>query len=67
MGMAGKKKKTEWKWAVETEVDATMKLVKHVMEKAPEPVMQLTVPLQVDARAAGRARRLGHGEVALEA
>ncbi len=30
----------------------TMAVVKQVMEKAPEPVIQLTVPLQVDARAA---------------
>jgi DNA polymerase-1 len=38
--------------AVDAEVKRTMDVVKHVMEKAPEPVMQLTVPLQVDARAA---------------
>ncbi|MGB8313216.1 MAG: DNA polymerase I [Aestuariivirga sp.] len=34
------------------EIEATMKVVKHVMEKAPEPMVKLTVPLQVDARAA---------------
>jgi DNA polymerase-1 len=38
--------------AVDKEVDATMAVVKHVMEKAPEPAVLLTVPLQVDARAA---------------
>jgi DNA polymerase-1 len=38
--------------AVDAQVEATMALVKRVMEKAPEPVMILTVPLQVDARAA---------------
>jgi DNA polymerase-1 len=36
----------------EEEIEATMKVVKHVMEKAPEPAVKLTVPLQVDARAA---------------
>ena len=34
------------------EIEATMKVVKRVMEKAPEPAVKLTVPLQVDARAA---------------
>jgi DNA polymerase-1 len=34
------------------EIEATMKVVKHIMEKAPEPAVKLTVPLQVDARAA---------------
>ncbi len=34
------------------EIEATMKVVKQVMEKAPEPTVELTVPLQVDARAA---------------
>ena len=34
------------------EIEETMKVVKHVMEKAPEPVIKLSVPLQVDARAA---------------
>jgi DNA polymerase-1 len=34
------------------EIEATMKVVKRVMERAPEPVVKLTVPLQVDARAA---------------
>jgi DNA polymerase-1 len=38
--------------AVDGEVDATMAVVKRVMEKAPEPAVRLTVPLQVDARAA---------------
>ncbi len=36
----------------DSEVEATMKAVKHVMERAPEPAVKLTVPLQVDARAA---------------
>ena len=34
------------------EIEATMKVVKHVMVQAPEPAVKLTVPLQVDARAA---------------
>ncbi len=34
------------------EVEAAMDVVKHVMEKAPEPAILLSVPLQVDARAA---------------
>jgi DNA polymerase-1 len=34
------------------EIEATMNVVKHVMVKAPEPAVKLTVPLQVDARAA---------------
>ena len=38
--------------AIDAEVDATMEVVRRVMEKAPEPAVQLTVPLQVDARAA---------------
>ena len=37
----------------EAEVEATIAVVSKVMEKAPEPVLQLAVPLQVDARAAG--------------
>jgi DNA polymerase-1 len=37
---------------MDAEVDATMAMVRKVMEKAPEPAVQLTVPLQVDARAA---------------
>jgi DNA polymerase-1 len=37
---------------VDNEVEATKKLVKQVMEGAPEPAVKLTVPLQVDARAA---------------
>ena len=36
----------------DAEIEETMKVVKHVMEKAPEPAVKLTVPLQVDARAA---------------
>ncbi len=36
----------------DAEVEATLPLVKSVMEKAPEPAQQLSVPLQVDARAA---------------
>ena len=36
----------------DAQVDATIALVKTVMEKAPEPAVQLSVPLQVDARAA---------------
>ena len=38
--------------AIDTQTDATMTVVKRVMEKAPEPVIRLTVPLQVDARTA---------------
>jgi DNA polymerase-1 len=38
--------------AADEEVEATMATVKRVMEKAPEPAVLLTVPLQVDARAA---------------
>ena len=34
------------------EVDATIPVVKHVMEQAPLPAISLAVPLQVDARAA---------------
>ena len=34
------------------EIEATMKVVKQVMVTAPEPAVKLTVPLQVDARAA---------------
>ena len=36
----------------DAEVDATIKVVKKVMEDAPHPAVQLAVPLQVDARAA---------------
>ncbi len=36
----------------EDEVDATIKVVTRVMVDAPHPAVQLTVPLQVDARAA---------------
>ncbi|MGL6180651.1 MAG: DNA polymerase I, partial [Aestuariivirga sp.] len=38
--------------AIDGEVDATIEVLRRVMEKAPEPAVQLTVPLQVDARAA---------------
>jgi DNA polymerase I len=34
------------------EVEQTLPVVKRIMEKAAEPALQLTVPLQVDARAA---------------
>ena len=37
--------------AEEGEVDKTMEVAKAVMEKAPEPVLRLSVPLKVDARA----------------
>ena len=36
--------------ADEAEVDKTMEVAKAVMEKAPEPVLRLSVPLKVDAR-----------------
>ncbi len=36
-----------------SEVDATIKLVAKVMEEAPLPAVKLSVPLRVDARAAG--------------
>jgi DNA polymerase-1 len=36
----------------DAEVDETCKLVQKIMIEAPEPAMKLTVPLQVDARAA---------------
>jgi DNA polymerase I len=38
--------------APDSECEATMTVVKQVMEKAPEPAVKLTVPLAVDARAA---------------
>ena len=38
--------------APEGEVEATMPVARDVMERAPEPALKLTVPLQVDARAA---------------
>jgi DNA polymerase-1 len=38
--------------AVDDEIEATKAVVKDVMEKSPEPAVKLTVPLQVDARAA---------------
>jgi len=34
------------------EVEASVPVIRQVMEKAPEPAVQLSVPLQVDARAA---------------
>ena len=37
--------------APEDEVDKTMEVAQSVMEKAPEPVLKLRVPLKVDARA----------------
>jgi DNA polymerase I len=37
---------------VDAEIEKTMDVVKQVMVKAPEPVVKLSVPLQVDARAA---------------
>jgi DNA polymerase I len=36
-----------------TEVDRTIPVVRQIMEKAADPAVHLTVPLQVDARAAG--------------
>jgi DNA polymerase-1 len=36
-----------------TEVDATLPVVRRVMEGGAEPAVRLAVPLQVDARAAG--------------
>ena len=36
--------------APESEVDKTMEVAQAVMEKAPEPVLRLSVPLKVDAR-----------------
>src|SRR5215469_11240685 len=38
--------------APEKDVDATLKLVEGVMEKAPFPAVELSVPLVVEARAA---------------
>ena len=38
--------------AVDTDVEKTMAVVKRVMAAAPEPAVKLTVPLQVEARAA---------------
>ena len=35
-----------------SETEATIKVVRHVMEEAPHPALQLSVPLLVDARAA---------------
>jgi DNA polymerase-1 len=39
--------------APEAEVEATIALVRKIMIDAPHPALQLQVPLQVDARAAG--------------
>ena len=36
----------------DAEAEETMKLAKRVMVQAPEPAVKLSVPLQVDARAA---------------
>ena len=36
----------------ESEIDPTIKIVRRVMEEAPHPAVQLSVPLQVDAKAA---------------
>jgi DNA polymerase-1 len=36
----------------EQEVEATLPVIKRVMEDAPMPAVSLTVPLHVDARAA---------------
>ena len=36
----------------DTEIEATLKLVQKVMIDAPHPALHLSVPLQVDARAA---------------
>jgi DNA polymerase-1 len=38
--------------APDDEVEATLPVVKKVMEAAPEPAVKLSIPLQVDARAA---------------
>ncbi len=38
--------------APEAEVEAAIPVIRRIMEKAPEPAVQLSVPLQVDARAA---------------
>ena len=37
---------------MDAEAEKTMDVVKRVMISAPEPVVKLSVPLQVDARAA---------------
>jgi len=39
--------------APDEEVEATLPVIRRVMEDAPHPVVQLSVPLAVDARAAG--------------
>jgi DNA polymerase-1 len=36
----------------DAEVEATIKVVRQVMEDAPHPAVQLSVPLQVDAKSA---------------
>jgi DNA polymerase-1 len=37
----------------DAEVEATLPVIKRIMEDAPMPALSLHVPLQVDARAAG--------------
>jgi DNA polymerase-1 len=37
--------------APEREVEKTMEVARHVMERSPEPALKLKVPLKVDARA----------------
>jgi DNA polymerase I len=39
--------------APEEEVDATLPVIRRVMEEAPHPIVRLSVPLAVDVRAAG--------------
>jgi DNA polymerase-1 len=39
--------------AQEDEVEATMRIARAIMEKAPEPAVHFSVPIAVDARAAG--------------
>ena len=39
--------------APESQVEATIRLASRVMTEAPLPALNLSVPLQVDARAAG--------------
>ena len=38
--------------APDGEVEATMEVARHIMERSPEPALKLKVPLKVDARAA---------------
>jgi DNA polymerase-1 len=37
---------------IDAECERTMQVAKQVMERAPEPAVKISVPLQVDARAA---------------